>query len=264
MDASAKARSERAALALLTFLLLAFPLSWYPWILALLAHRTSGPNPLGVLLAGLIASAVWRGWRGTRDLLLAIIRVRAPLASWAGALLTGPAALGVALAIARARGMAIHWMAPPAELADRFVFTLLFVALGEEPGWRGTLLPLLQQIVHPLLAASIVAIVWAVWHLPLMGTEFAWPIVPAFAASVFGGAFVLAWLYNASGGSVLLPMLLHAILNTVGAGYAFHLVDAGELPSLWAIYGAVWLAFGVLVVILTRGRLGCAKAAAEA
>src|SRR4029077_9831052 len=130
--------------AIAVFLLLAFPLSWYPWILSLLEHRgNGGPNPLGVLAAGLVASAVWRGWRGVRDLGLAIVKVRAPLFCWAVALLSSFVVLGCALAIARVVGIPMRTTPPSPELADRFVFTLLFVALGEEPGWRGFLLPAL-------------------------------------------------------------------------------------------------------------------------
>src|ERR1043165_5152766 len=50
--------------ALLVFLILAFVLSWYPWVLALLRHTTSGLNPVGLLVAALIASALGVGWRG--------------------------------------------------------------------------------------------------------------------------------------------------------------------------------------------------------
>ena len=253
---------ERTFVAIAVFLLLVFPLSWYPWILSLIAHRgNGGPNPLGVLVAGLVASTVWRGWRGARDLLLGIVKVRAPLITWVVALLSSFAFLALALGVAKAIGIVVRWAPPSSDLADRFVFTLLFVALGEEPGWRGFLLPALQRSLHPLIATLVVALVWAPWHLPLLGTEFAWPIVPAFLASLLGGAILLSWIYNASGGSVLLPMLLHAMLNTVGAGYAFHLVGAADQPRFWTIYAAVWIAAGVVTIILSRGQLGRRKAA---
>src|SRR5690349_14472435 len=80
---AAMTQTKSRPIAILVFLVLVFPLSWYPWVLALIAHKTSGPNPLGVLVAGLIASAVARGWRGTRDLLLSMVRVGARPLCWA-------------------------------------------------------------------------------------------------------------------------------------------------------------------------------------
>lgn len=39
--------------------------------------------------------------------------------------------------------------------------------LGEEPGWRGFALPRLQQRFGPLVGTFVLAIFWALWHLPL-------------------------------------------------------------------------------------------------
>src|SRR5437762_1358351 len=101
------------AIALPLFLILGFSLSWYPWVLALLRHATSGPNPLGLLVAALIVSGLAGGWRGTRDLLLAIVRVRVPLTSWLAAFLIPFGIIAVALALSAAFGMDIKVQAPP-------------------------------------------------------------------------------------------------------------------------------------------------------
>jgi len=245
------------AIALPLFLILGFALSWYPWVLALLRHATSGPNPLGLFAAALIVSGLAGAWRGVRDLLLAIVRVRVPATRWLAALLIPITIVAAALACAVVFGMDIRMQPPPwSDLLDRFVFTLLFVALGEEPAWRGFLLPLLQRHLSPIVATLVVAAVWSIWHLPLWGNEFAWPTVPAFLVSLFGGAFVLSWLYNSSRGSVLMPMLMHATLNTVSAGYAFHLIGKSSLPAFWWLYAALWLGAGVITLFATRGRLG--------
>jgi hypothetical protein len=72
---------------------------------------------------------------------------------------------------------------------------------------------------------------------------------------------VLAWLFNSSRGSVLLPMLMHATLNTVSAGYGMHMVSAAGLYRYWWLYAGLWLAAALIVVIVTRGRLGLARTA---
>jgi membrane protease YdiL (CAAX protease family) len=140
------------------------------------------------------------------------------------------------------------------ELPDRFLFILLFIGLGEEPGWRGFALPELQTKYSPLIASLILAPLWALWHLPLIGNEFPWPIVPAFLLSIFGGTFVQTWLFNRTKGSVLLAMLFHATVNTVGAGLIFPLFSGGALVVLWWIYGAVWLCAGLGALLISANR----------
>jgi membrane protease YdiL (CAAX protease family) len=130
------------------------------------------------------------------------------------------------------------------EMPDRFLFILLFIGLGEEPG-RGFALPELQRKHSPLMASLILAPVWALWHLPLIGNEFPLPIVIPFLLSLYGGTFALTWVFNGTKGSVLLPMLFHATINTVGAGLMFPLFSGAALVALWWIYGFVWLCIGL-------------------
>lgn len=244
--------------ALPLFLALAFLLSWYPWALHAAGFPGNGnPNPLGVLLAALIAASVDNGWRGPVAVLRSIVRVRAAPSLWLATFAIPVGTIVTALVIARTQG--IGWQAmPPAwsDLLDRFVFTLLFIGLGEEPGWRGFLQPMLQRQLSPLVATLCVSVIWAAWHTPLLGGEFAWNLVPAFLVSVPAAAIVLAWLYNASGGSSLLPMVAHTTVNTAGAGYAFAFIPAQDLLQFWWIYTGVWSAVAVALVILTMGRLG--------
>jgi membrane protease YdiL (CAAX protease family) len=257
-EATAQSAPVFRSSTVILFLLLGFLLSWYPWAIALYLHRgNGGPNPLGLFVAALIVSTLDSGWRGVRDLLLGFVRIR--LRTALAAIVVPLAVIATSLAIAAANGVTVALAPPPwSDLFDRFVFTFLFVALGEEPGWRGFLLPQLQRAMPPLAATLILATIWAFWHLPLMGTEFLWPVVPAFVVSVFGGAIFLSWLYNSARGSIILPMITHTLLNTVGAGYAFHLVS--NVTIFWWIYAGAWLAVGLSTIALTRGRLGLRRA----
>ena len=138
------------------------------------------------------------------------------------------------------------------ELPERFLFILLFIGLGEEPGWRGFALSQLQTRYSPAIASLILAPLWALWHLPLIGNEFPWPIVAPFLLSVFGATFMLTWVFNGTKESLLLPMLLHATVNTVGAGLMFPLFSGGTLLLLWWIYGVVWLCAGLGALLFGR------------
>jgi len=81
-----------------------------------------------------------------------------------------PALAGYLAAVAAGRP-------PTAETAvtlGAVVFTIGFaLAAGavEEPGWRGVALDLLQVRVSPTLAAILIGIPWALWHLPLFFLE---------------------------------------------------------------------------------------------
>ena len=238
-----------------TFVVLAFLLSWYPFLLHLAGvKRAQGINPLGVLLAAAICSAI-EGRDAVKRLLISIVKVKAPLICYAVALLLPVALLAVSAVITVLTGAA---RPAPAQLhawpniIDKFVFMLVFVGVGEEPGWRGFAIPQLQRRFSPVQATLVLAPVWLLWHVPLFGNEFTREQVPPFAITVFGGALVLTWLYNRSGGSVLLPILMHATANSVAAGYIFQMFHGADLTHMWWIYAAAWGIVGGSFAVLMR------------
>ena len=98
----------------------------------------------------------------------------------------------------------------------RALLAALFLALikgpVEEIGWRGLALPLLQRKFAPVLAGTILGLIWGVWHIPaflLSGTQqSAWSFTPFFVGSV-AISVILTPLFNSSRGSILLPALFH-------------------------------------------------------
>jgi membrane protease YdiL (CAAX protease family) len=205
-------------------------------------------------------SAVVAGWPGLRAFLGRLIRWRVGL-QWYVIVLGIPIlvcliAAGIVLALVDRSQVSAFSSDKLRELPERFIFTLLFVGLGEEPGWRGFALPELQTRHTPLVASLILAPVWALWHLPLIGNEFPWPIVAPFIVSVFGGTFMLTWIFNRTKGSVFMTMLLHATINTVGAGLIFPLFSGTSLITLWWIYSLAWLAMGLAVLVFRSSQPG--------
>ena len=234
------------------FIALAFALSWYPWLLGMLGVAgASGINPLGVFAAALVVAGIADGWSGIAALLRRVGRWRMGWRWFAAGLGIPVAILILACALNLACGAApptsaqwAHWP----DSIDKFIFTFLFVGLGEEPGWRGFALPVLYRRYSPLVAALMLGALWAAWHIPLFGIEFAWHTVPPFLVSVFAGSVVLAWLFNGSRQSVLLCMLTHAMVNAVGAGFVFHFFGDADLQRMWWIYAATWAGTAALIV----------------
>ena len=245
----AKWRDAVARRQLTWFFSLAYLLSWYPWIIALARGKTSGPNPLGPLVAALVVAGIVGGWPAVRELLGRIVRVRFGL-QWYAVVFGLPILIcAAAIAIMAGFGTATPFPTSDAlrELPDRFIFIFLFIGLGEEPGWRGFALPRLQKQFTALAASLVLAPLWAIWHLPLLGNEFSPPIIPAFLISLLGGTLVQTWIFNRTRGSVFAQMLFHATVNTVGAGLIFPLFKGPALVPFWYVYAMLWLVTGFAV-----------------
>jgi membrane protease YdiL (CAAX protease family) len=257
----AKWRDAVARHELVAFFVLAFVFSWYPWIIALARGTTSGPNPLGPLIAAFIVAGIAQGRGGIRDLLSRIVRARIGL-RWYSVIFGLPVvtcAAAIAIMAAFGKVGALPDAASWRELPDRFLFIFLFIGLGEEPGWRGFAVPRLQKQHTPLNASLILAPIWALWHLPLMGNEFPALVIPAFLMSLLGGTLIQTWLFNRTKGSVFAQMLFHAMVNTVGAGLVFPLFKGSAFVSFWYVYAALWLVAGFAVSVSRRGGLQTAQ-----
>lgn len=102
--------------------------------------------------------------------------------------------------------------------ASSFLSALLVFGGNEELGWRGFMQPRLQRSYSAFSAALVVGVVWTVWHFPLDVllvaadlSDAGWLLTRAYTVPL---AVVYAWLYNSTGGSVLVAMLLHAGWNS--------------------------------------------------
>ena len=239
---------------ILFFYLFALILSWYPCIIALAKGTTTGPNPLGVFVAAILISAMTEGRKGVAELFRRIVRCRVKIRWYAIVIL-----LPVAIAFAAA---GTGWLlgAPfPApeiwqrwrEIPERFLFIFLFIGLGEEPGWRGYMLEKLQERRSAVAATMILAPLWAIWHLPLMGNEFPLSLIPQFLIALLAATILTTWIYNRTRGSVLLPMIFHSAVNSIGAGFLFPMFSGTDLVRVWWIQSMLWIFVSLLVLKFT-------------
>ena len=198
---------------LVAFFALTFALSWW-------AVPMGGFLPIGPLLSALIVLAVVEGRSGLADLGRRMLRWRVGV-RWYVLAIAIPlgatlAALGVNLALGSPVS-ALDGLDPWYLLIGLFFLRLvnpLDGPMGEEPGWRGFALPRLQANRSPLVATLILGSIVAVWHLPLVflpGEDLA----PIFLLGTVAVTFLFTWIYNHTGGSVLMTIIAHSAQGVI-------------------------------------------------
>jgi uncharacterized protein len=212
----------------LMYFVLALALTWVLWWPAALEARglISVPIPaqplgaFGPLVAAVILTALESGRAGLRSLLGRILQWRvAPI--WYGVVLLGPPLLYLV-----AMGLEVLLGGQPPSLGSLIgvlpilliitVYMVFFVALGEEVGWRGYALPALQARYSALVSSVVLGALWALWHLPLFfNPDLHYSNLPFVLQLVFQipAAILFTWVFNSTGGSVLMAILMHAVLN---------------------------------------------------
>ena len=217
---------------LVAFLGLTFGLSWVPMSLFMLFAdqfsalfgEMSSTNPVFLLavyapgLSGIFL--IWRhyGLKGVASFFRRLTFWRAPVQWWLFLLLGIPAIVYTAAAIKGTLDDPFPF-SPWTMLFPALVQSLLLGPLGEEFGWRGLALPLLQRWFSPFWASLILGVVWAVWHAPaflMSGTpQSAWSFGPFFLGLI-AITVILTPLFNASRGSLLIAILYHLhIMNPI-------------------------------------------------
>jgi membrane protease YdiL (CAAX protease family) len=178
---------------------------------------------LAAIPAWILSGAFTRD-SGVRELLHALVNP----GNWrwqAAAFFFWPAILLIPVPIARLFHQPLNWplhrdtiWLSAAYAGISFLSTFLFTAALEEPGWRGFLLPRLQQRFSQLLASLLVWLPWALWHAPLdFHRPFRFNLVNYLLIRVvflIPITIILTWFYNRSGANLLAVVIFHAGMNT--------------------------------------------------
>ena len=133
------------------------------------------------------------------------------------------------------------------------IINLTAGVLGEELGWRGYALNILQNKYIPLTASLILGVIWGLWHLPLMilsgysGLELVYYMI-AFMVAVISFSVIITFFYNKSK-NVLIAMWMHFWFN-----FLLQIVIIDILPLL--IYVSIgYLIVAILIVILNKNEV---------
>jgi membrane protease YdiL (CAAX protease family) len=278
-----KARALIARNPLVSFFTLAFALSWIAWTPYVLGKTGLGVEPdfdfpkilgttqllgvlpgayLGPILAAFIVTAAAEGRPGLRRWAGRLLKWNVNWRWYAGAILGVPAALVVtSLAL---NGGDIHLPSSMVfvALVPGLVLQLVTTGLAEEPGWRDFALPHLQPRFGPLRGTLILGPLWGLWHLPLFFSEWGrWPDVTVwtiveFVATTTLFSILMTWVFNRSGQSLPIAMLVHtSVNNTMSIAWAelFPGTDSDDIALTFLVSSGVAAA---VVLIATRGRLG--------
>jgi uncharacterized protein len=262
-DLSKEVAGRRLYLPLLVFCGLAAAISWTLWLpLVLIGAGATGSwrylhlvGALGPAVAGL-ACAWWFGGKPALTLVLQRIVLWRVSAGWHLVAWLSPFGL-LALAILvenfiggeQAGGLFTRGPEfPELPLVAYWIVVLVFYGFGEEIGWRGFALPLLQSHFAPLPATLILSVVWAAWHLPLFFfspglSSMGIGGIAGWYASLVTGAAILTWLTNSTRGSILLAAAFHATMDLAFSPSISPVATTliGAAVTVWGVFAVGWL-----------------------
>ena len=250
------------------FVFLTYILTWSVEIpMALIKHGHIAINfPKGLqtictLSPGIVAillTAIYFGKNGLRSLFKAIVKWRVKFRWYIIIVILVIALCGLSLQI-------FNWIAGQSFKPDEpynFVFYFILIlplsALWEEIGWRGFLLPVLQEKYTALKASFIVGFIWGLWHLPIyLALNPYGDKTIIFFLIMFIGCFALSiiatWLFNSTKGSLLICILFHNAINT-SAAYFYGNLKGAELRPL-IILVVLLIASAIIICFKTKGSL---------
>jgi hypothetical protein len=263
-------------LALITFFLLTFAVTWTAWFAA---WRLAAPGSIGsfgihsgLFLLGVFAPAMVAVLLTARsEGRHGVTRLLARIGQWRVSARLYLFAAGYMAAIMLLSALIHRWATGswPAfgELRWPLILGAILVSTwvqaGEEIGWRGYALPRLAAHVGLGSAGVLLGVVWALWHLPLFflpGSGSDGQSFPIYLLQVTALSVAMAWLYWKAEGSLLLVMLMHAsVNNTTGIVPAAlpHAVNPFSLEGslvAWATVGLSWIVAGYLLLQMRRAK----------
>lgn len=205
--------------------------------------------PIGYspLLAALVTMSMWRGARA-REFKASLTTWRVG-AHWYVLVIVFPLLLLLAshFIVDIIQGTPLHWPATDWTAPLASLPGLFSGSFGEEPGWRGYALPLLQKRLGVLRASIILGVIWGIWHMNAELTT-AHPLTSFLAGAPKGllrmiaTAVLYGWLYDRTGGSLPVVMLAHAGHNIAVDVLRFYGFGPEGGVSLWVISGLYALA----------------------
>ena len=162
-----------------------------------------------------------------------------------------------------------------ANSASYMPFINMFLAMGEEVGWRGYLYPELSKQYSPWKAHLLTALIWGFWHTPLnmtgynYGTQYGgYPVIGILAMCLFCfSASVIMTELTEKSKSIFPACLMHGAINAVSSAgtmvQGVSYLDGSTMifgPSLTGIIAGVPALLIAVIILLKnhKNNLNCA------
>jgi uncharacterized protein len=234
---------------LITFFVLSYAIGW--GLIPFWTFAAFSP-----LVAAFVVISLTQGLSGLKELGLRMIRWRVWWYWYVVAIALPLAAVMLTAGLNVALGASAPSMVQFSSISTiLLVFAVRLVnpgdgPLGEEPGWRGFALPGLQSTLSPLVSTGLLAVLVTGWHVPILFLEEG-GLQPSFfvgylLASV-GVTFWYTWMFNHTGGSVLITLISHSAQGTITVS-GFWAAGA-DLAQANLIFGVVASAFALGLVV---------------
>ncbi|MEO8086532.1 MAG: CPBP family intramembrane glutamic endopeptidase [Bacteroidota bacterium] len=252
---------------LITYFLLSYLISWSIWF-PLYAHIFGVNNlpaltfqhalgALGPLLASFITTFIFLKKEGINILLKKCFQIK-PIIYLIIALFS-PFLLAILASVInyfisnepiQLVGLLTTKEFPQLSFISFLFYTLIFFGFGEEVGWRGFALPRLQNKMNALTASFLLALLWALWHLPLFFyrpgyTSMELPGIIGWIFSLLTGSVLLTWLFNSSRGSILICAVFH---STIDIAFTADVTNKNIVNYM----GFLITVLGILIIILFK------------
>ena len=251
---------------LITFFVLAFALTWIIESPLVLFQDTLSATQILVLqilavnvpsVVAIVLTAIVLGRGALRKLLGRLLIWRVNL-RWYLVVVLGPIALvlgALTFNTLLLGGPALSFFGMTLLPAVILLAFMIFPgsAMGEEIGWRGYALPRLQAGRSALAASLILGVPWSLWHLPVWLTEAPsnpLSLYPAFVIAIIASSVIYTWVYNSTGGSLLLLVLLHATFNWPLTMFLTPLGGSQQMTLPFLVYMGLMVVAAIVVVIV--------------
>ena len=258
----------------ITFLILTVLISWFPWYTGDSGFFVFGPS-----IAGVVVVILTKGKDGMEKLTKSALHGKVGIRWWGVALLISgfigliSVALNIFLGgeLPSFRFFREEWYLIPVF----FLFTLIGGPLGEEFGWRGFALPKLQNKWGAMPASIMLGIIWALWHLPLFFQEgsihiqMGFKLLPYYVLGQIALTIIMTWVYNKTGGSLLLGgIILHnadnlwatLLFTSETMTSAFEGGTQAQFdPQLYILATLVGVITAIILAFATKWKLGFSK-----
>jgi uncharacterized protein len=224
---------------IITFFVLTYVIAW--GLIPFWTFQAGAP-----FIAALIVIPLTQGLSGLKELGLRMIRWRVRWYWYVVAIALPLAVLGLTAGLNVALGASAPSLAGVGSVTTvLMMFAVRLVnpadgALGEEPGYRGFALPGLQTTLSPLVSTLILGVAVTGWHVPLLFLEDGLlrpSMIVGFLLGTMAVTFWYTWMFNHTGGSVLITLISHAAQGTI---------QIGALWSVGADFAQANLLFGIV------------------